>query len=149
MQRIARSTSVLLRPVVAADSPALTRCFDDAEVRRYLFDDRSVSASETAVFIARSVASFVSAVYGLSVLIDGVVLIGFAGLIPLEDGRARADLLYGLLPSRWGTGLATHAAHCVVDHGARTRRLKEITASVDVPNRASIALLERLGFEYV
>jgi RimJ/RimL family protein N-acetyltransferase len=145
-----------MRPVTAADTDALRRCFDDPGVRRYLFDDARVTLDATRMLVDRSLASFAECGLGLWVLVDGAALVGFVALqggadprTPLGVDRQSADLLYGLLPSYWGIGLATRVARRVVDYGVRARRLTRITANVDVPNRASIALLERLEFAYL
>src|SRR5262249_4608628 len=150
------SSRYVLRPVTAADTDALRRCFDDPGVRRYLFDDARVTLDATRTFVDRSLASFAECGLGLWVLVDGAALVGFVALqpgtdpgTPVDVDRQSADLLYGLLPSYWGTGLATRVARRVVDYGVRARRLARIAANVDVPNRASIALLERLGFAYL
>lgn len=53
---------------------------------------------------------------------------------------------YILHPDHWGQGLACEAVSAAVDHVLATRPLDQLTADVDPENRASIRLLERLGF---
>ena len=55
------------------------------------------------------------------------------------------QLLYGLLPSVWSRGYATEAARAVMRHALDDLGFDEIRAATDVPNHASVRVLERLG----
>jgi hypothetical protein len=100
------SCRYVLRPVIAADTAALQRCFDDPGVRRFLFDDRRVTLDATRALVAGSLTSFAERALKLWVLFDHADLVGFGALQPDPDphasvaaDRASADLMYGLLPS--------------------------------------------------
>jgi RimJ/RimL family protein N-acetyltransferase len=73
-------------------------------------------------------------------------VIGFAGLRYFWE-PPDLELVYALLPSRWGRGLATEAARAVIAHAFDVQALPEVRAATDVPNAGSIAVLRRLGFE--
>ena len=60
--------------------------------------------------------------------------------------KDRRELGYVIGPSsRWGQGLGTAAARAGLAHGFRGLGLEEIWAEAVEPNRASVAILERLG----
>jgi RimJ/RimL family protein N-acetyltransferase len=133
-----------LRPASAADLEALHRLWSDPDVRRHLFDDRTVSLDEARGLLARSDAGFADRNLGIwcaDLRADGA-MVGFAGFLH-SDGEP--DLIYGLHPSQWGRGLAGEAARRVIEHAFTLPAVANVVASVDEPNRASIRLLERLG----
>jgi RimJ/RimL family protein N-acetyltransferase len=73
----------------------------------------------------------------------------YAGYVQATVERGSAEVAYVLGPRWWGQGLATEAvtvmcAHLAVDHG-----VTRLTAHVEPANRASRAVLERLGFSFV
>lgn len=56
------------------------------------------------------------------------------------------ELRYGVAEPAWGRGLATEIARAVLED-ARTRLgMRELRASTNAPNAASISVLRRLGF---
>ncbi|SCY94374.1 Protein N-acetyltransferase, RimJ/RimL family [Novosphingobium aromaticivorans] len=74
-------------------------------------------------------------------------------IVELEDrviGKAGfyrfPDLGYLFDPDVWGQGLAREAVEAVVARGFAVHRLPRVQADVDPRNKASIRLLERLGF---
>ena len=57
------------------------------------------------------------------------------------------EIGYILNPDYWGQGLGSEAVAAVTDYGFKKRELPEVTAEVDPRNKASIRLLEKLGFD--
>jgi [ribosomal protein S5]-alanine N-acetyltransferase len=138
-----------LRPCELADLDALHALFTDPEVRRFLWDDRVITRGETAGVIEASVASFASRGFGqwLAFPGEGDALVGFSGL-RLVDGTTHVELLYALAPLHWGRGLASEAAHAVLQHGFATLGMSRILARADAPNAASIRVMQRLGMRF-
>ncbi len=60
-----------------------------------------------------------------------------------------AHIAYILFPEAWGRGYARQAVHALIHYLQFERALMSVRATVDVRNRRSIALLERLGFARV
>lgn len=145
--RVLETRRTLLRPFAESDADALLEVFRDAGVRRYLLDDTVVPASWVASEITASTARFARDGAGLwTIRLHGEPpVVGFAGFREFFD-PPQLQLLYGLLPRHWGRGLATEAAARVCEHGFRDLALDPIRAAIDVPNRASSAVLDRLGF---
>jgi RimJ/RimL family protein N-acetyltransferase len=73
--------------------------------------------------------------------------IGHAGLnfVP-EFGET--EVLWSLHPDAWGQGFATEAARAALDLGFRTLGMKMIFAITKPDNRASQAVMTRLGLAY-
>lgn len=75
-------------------------------------------------------------------------MIGFCGL-SRSGTSAEIEILYGIAPSHWGQGLATEAARAVLHYGFEELRLSRIIGGADVPNVASLRVLEKLGMTYI
>lgn len=137
-----------LRPCTADDLDALHQLWVDPDVRRYLFDDRIVSREQAEERIRSSLASFLTHRFGLWVVHCEGLMIGFCGLY-LSSTPSEVEILYGIAPSHWGQGLATEAARAVLRYGFEDLRLSCIIGGADVPNVASLRILEKLGMTFV
>ncbi len=58
------------------------------------------------------------------------------------------DLGYRFFKDYWGRGLATEAARATLAYGVETLQLQRIIGIADVENRASIRVLEKVGFTF-
>jgi RimJ/RimL family protein N-acetyltransferase len=143
------TTSLELRPSSRGDIDALHDLWTRPEVRRFLFDDRTLSREEAAEFVARSEWTFQNEGYGIWIFLekgDGRPG-GFAGL--LRAAEAEASLLYGTRPDLWGRGYASEAASAVLAYAFGTLGIRKVRADVDEPNLASVRVLEKLGMERI
>ena len=144
-----RTQRLRLRPITASDRCALHALWTEPEVRRFLWDDRVIDLATVDGLIERSATSFVAAGYGHFALREGegTALIGTCGLHRTAPST-EPELLYSLTLGCWGRGLASEAARAVVKDAFGRLGLSRVLARADVPNRASIAVMQRLGFEY-
>jgi RimJ/RimL family protein N-acetyltransferase len=138
-----------LRVVGIADVESLHALWTNASVRRFLFDDRSISAEEARSFVERSCATFERRGYGLWTVSahDDDRIVGFAGFLASHEDAP--NLVYGMHPDVWGRGYATEAAAGVLRYVARSVGLVEAKADVDEPNASSIRVLEKLDMTRV
>ena len=58
------------------------------------------------------------------------------------------ELDYLLHPDVWGRGLATRMGWTVLERAFGDRELESVVAGTDAPNRASVAVLRRLGMRF-
>lgn len=143
----------VLRPVRAMDQPAITDLLHDADVRRYLCDDRVLPAEAiTAIMHADSQDAERGLGRWMIETANGVTL-GLAGLCLVRGAGGRAPYLPGvvepviaLYPHLWGQGLAAAALRALITHARDGLRLDRLVAVVDRPNARSAALMRRLGF---
>jgi ribosomal-protein-alanine N-acetyltransferase len=137
-----------LRPVGPGDVLTLHALWTDPEVRRYLWDDVSISEEHAAEVVAASGADFAAHAFGLWAIYDNVSaqLAGFCGFKPSEAGEP--ELLFGLWPRYWGRGLATEASRAVLSYAFDVLNCAQVVAATDVPNAASARTLERIGMQY-
>jgi [ribosomal protein S5]-alanine N-acetyltransferase len=73
--------------------------------------------------------------------------IGTALIFRHDEGSARAELGYVLGRAHWGSGAMFEALHALINHAFAAMALRRLEAEVNPENAASIALLERLGFQ--
>jgi len=71
--------------------------------------------------------------------------IGISGLKCSADRFRIGEIWYKLFPSFWGNGYATEIGHTIINYGFQTLKLHRIEAGVDIRNKASIRLVEKLG----
>ena len=153
-----------LRPFAPEDGEALHALFTNAGVRRWLLDGELVAREWVDGEIERSAARFAGGGCGLwSIREPGPIeepdagvsggvprapaeLVGFVGFRHFWD-PPELELVYGLHPSVWGRGLAVEAGRAAMSYAFDELGFGEVLAATDAPNTASIAVLERLGFE--
>ena len=143
-----------LRPASPDDLDALQPIWNDADVRRYLFDDEPVPHDRAEAVLADCLA--LPDGRGLwSVRLSGTDdVIGCVGLLPVGTAAEHDASLAGAVeplaafaPAAWGRGYATEALLAVLRYGFDGLGLPFVAAVNDVPNVASDRLVRRLGFE--
>lgn len=154
MQPPLSSSRLVLEPVRVEDFPYLFALWSEPLVRRYLFDDRFVSLA-----LARSV--FETCLEerergtGLWVVqnADRSARLGCVGLNVTTVVAEAEPRLAGLLepvvalhPSQWQQGYAVEALGSVLSYAFDVLDQERVAAATDVPNVASVRMLERLGF---
>jgi [ribosomal protein S5]-alanine N-acetyltransferase len=140
---------LVLRPWSLDDIDALHQIWTDAHVRRYLWDDEVISRQRAAAAVEAAVTSANQCGVGLWNVHSKppLALAGFCGFRFIGDTRD-IELLYGLLPEYCGRGLATEAARATLAHGFEAGLFRRVYARMDVMNRASIGVVERLGTKF-
>lgn len=159
MSRTLSTPRLILQPLTADDHAALLAHWTDPLVRRYLFDDKTLTAAEVTEIIAASRHDFAVTGYGLwAIRLRAACphLIGVAGLRRMEDeeqldgpGPPQPDveIVYSLQPAHWGRGLVVEAAGAVLRYAFEILELGRVLAEIDEGNDASAAVAERLGLE--
>jgi RimJ/RimL family protein N-acetyltransferase len=126
------------------------RIWSDPDVRRYLWDDKVVSREVAGEVLRQSERDFAIrgfGLWGIHLRDDGPV-IGFVGL-RMAGYAKEPELLYGLLPAWWHRGFATESGNALLAHAFVTLRLDRIAGATDVPNTASVRVMERLGMRFL
>ena len=146
-----KTARLRLTPYAREDGPALHALCRRPEVRRYLFDNQGPSRGLIDELITRSEASFAQVGLGQWTLRprdDGDdALLGFAGYLD-GFGPPGLQLVYGLAPEAWGRGYVTEAVARLVRLGFERARLDEVVAYADLPNAASIRVMQRVGLGF-
>jgi RimJ/RimL family protein N-acetyltransferase len=138
---------LVLRPFAEDDAEAAFRWFGDPEVMRFIPTGADGSVEDTRQRLARYREHQTR--HGFSKWIvrerGSGEAVGDAGLLRLEDPE-RIDLGFRLARDCWGRGFATEAARAWVQAAFADFRLARLTAFAHRENRASLTVLEKVGF---
>ena len=137
-----------LAPWHIRDIDALHALWTDADVRRWLWDGEIISREQAESTVLASIREAEESGIGMwCVRLRGKnEVIGFCGFRSIEDTRD-IELMYGFLPAHWRQGLATESARAALAYGFRSGLFQMVYGRTDVPNQASVRVLERLGMK--
>ena len=143
-----RTARLVLRPWREADREPFAALNADPEVRRFFPSLQTrVESDASADFLA---SQFDRTSFGPWVVeVPGVT--PFAGFVgPWEVNfdippRGRVEIGWRLARAHWGKGYATEAAKAALDFGFGPGGIEEIVAFVVPENRASRAVMDRIG----
>lgn len=128
-----------------AEAVALFAVLSDPEVMIWWSSAPHLSLEETREYVARNSAEEKDWLCWAITMGDDAAL----GWVILMDGKPGVgEIGYILRRDQWGRGIAGEAVARVIDHGFSDLELRRIFADTDPENAGSIALLERLGFQY-
>jgi [ribosomal protein S5]-alanine N-acetyltransferase len=138
-----------LREFVAADFEALHAYSSDPRVTRYLFfgpRDKDSSA-EYLQGLIESQRENPRTRFELAVVENASdEVIGACDLSLIEHGVA--DLGYMLAQEHWGKGYATEISLRLLQSAFLELRAERVISTVDINNRASIRVLEKIGMRW-
>ncbi len=136
-----------LREFSESDAGFMVTLLNDADFLRYIGDRGVRNEADARAYLREgAIASYREHGYGMYMAerrADGRA-VGVCGLVR-RDGLDGPDLGFALLPDWRGAGYADEAARAVLEHAFGALSLKRVLAIVTPGNRASLALLERLG----
>jgi len=139
------SERLILRPVQSDDAPVFEAFYSDPEVmdiRKYGVMNSEVVGNQLQGMIDH----WKTHGFGMWVVVDKATgdFAGECGLRWLEDA-SDVELSYGLYPCFRGRGLATEAAHAVLEYAVDVLGLDRIVALSRGDNATSHRVLEKLG----
>ncbi len=138
--------NVLLRSLTDADANAILALFGDADVVRFMSLEQLESGSDARTLISSIQSDFDSGrLYQWGIVVENA-LAGTCTLFSIDRQHRRAELGFAVLKRLWGRGIASRAVPAVLEFGFERLGLHRIEAEVDPENRASIRLLEQMGF---
>lgn len=138
----------VLRPLCAADAPAIFRIFSDPDVTRYWGHSTLGTLAQAASFIRQAQEGFASRAlleWGLADK-DQDEVIGTCAYSGWCSEHRRAEIGYALRTDRWGEGVMAEVLPALIQFGFDTMGLHRIEADADPRNERSLRSLERLGF---
>ncbi len=143
------TTRLLLRTLTAGDLDALHRHWTDAEVRKYLWDDATISRDRVREQIELSRANFEAHGFGYwAVFRKGARgLAGFCGFRE-EPDTGVMELIYSIEPRYWGLGYASEAGTEALRYAFEECACDRVVAGADEPNRASFRVMEKIGMRF-
>ena len=143
-----------LRPLELGDVDALFQLASDPEVAKTMSWDAHTDRAETVAFVEQIIAKRNEGTsIGWAIVFQGVT----TGMISIDSIRwelrawrvDRAEIGYWLGRPYWGQGLMTEAATAALRFAFETLGLHKVTIGCIEGNRASQAIIEKLGFRFL
>ena len=125
----------------------------DPRVMVYIGDGLPWSEERTRQWVAGQIRAMEERGFCLWKVLDKTTgcIIGQCGLKPWkhpERGTQEIEIGWWLAPAFWGMGLATEAARAALDYAHRVLGLDRIVAIAYEENRASLHIMDKLGFHF-
>ncbi|MFF3332026.1 GNAT family N-acetyltransferase [Streptomyces sp. NPDC002888] len=143
-----RTKRLLLERYVPEDEESFVALFQDTRVSRWMGDGPSSEAEDRALFGRVFTKVYAKDLFDVWAVRRDGRLIGHAE-IKRTDVVEGHEIVYALAPEAWGSGLGREVAEAIVAYGFGTLGLTEVHATVAAANKASLALLDKIGFEHV
>ena len=139
-----------VRPWQPMDREIFVRCFaEDPEMLRYISFGRPWEPSKTDAYFERQ-RGFLArhgCCVGAVVLKSTDEVVGGAGIQP-QDLSGDFEFAWSIWRAHWGKGYATEAAAALKSYAFEVMALPRIVAIADVPNLASIRIMQKIGMRF-
>jgi len=136
-----------LRPLIESDTEAYAAMRYHPEVAKWLLPADGDPVAAARATIERFRESWQERRYAPWGLFRDGRLIGHGGLNFVPEFGA-TEVLWALHPDAWKQGYATEMARAALDYGFKDLELATIFAITWPDNRASLAVMKRLGLVY-
>ncbi len=149
MLPVLQTARLELRAIVPGDLDALFAIFSDAQTMRYWSRGPYTSPQELQTYFEKTQQAFDDRSqlrWGLVSRGDGR-LIGVCSMYSIDANNQRADIGYILNRDAWGHGYMQEALTAVLGYGFEVLSLRRVEADIDPRNSASVASLDKLGFQ--
>jgi len=141
---------LLLKNISAEDREFIFAQFSNGEVNQYLYDEEPLQSIEGADDIINSFTGEEPRTRHRWVLVrkqDGAKM-GTCGFHCWKPSAGTAEVGYDLYPDFWGHGYMVEAMQAALRFAEDQMRILRIDAEIYPDNLRSVALAERLGFEF-
>jgi RimJ/RimL family protein N-acetyltransferase len=149
MRRTLSNGDITLRPLVARDAGDLFMLVEQHRgvLRKYMnWVDRTTAAADVNYYIL-TLDGFWKAGLTYGVMLEDAIA-GTVGFHHADLRNDRTEIGYWLAPPFHGRGIASRAVDLALDAAFQFTSVNRIDAKVYPDNKASIKLLEKLGFYY-
>jgi RimJ/RimL family protein N-acetyltransferase len=146
--KVLETGRLALRPLTMDDAESLLEVYSDPEVMKYWACEPMTDLDAVGDFVRRDIDSD-QAGNSLNWAITPAGTdhaIGKCILFRHDPDNRRCEIGYILGRAHWRKGLMSEALEAVIDHAFTGLSIHRIEADTDPANRASLALLDKLGF---
>ncbi|SEG73051.1 Protein N-acetyltransferase, RimJ/RimL family [Nonomuraea solani] len=142
-----RTERLLLEPYVPEDREDFVTLFQDPRVSQWMGDGTAPEAEDRALFGRIFTKVYAQNLFDVWAVRRNGCLVGHAEIKPTDTVQGH-EIIYALTPEVWGSGLGRELAGAIVAYGFGTLGLTEVYATVAASNSASLAVLDKIGFEH-
>lgn len=146
---VLRTPRLLLRPVREDDVEDVYAIYSDVRALEYFAREPLKDLKEAGKMVAENLAldEDKEARFWAICLAESDRMIGTFTLFHISERNRRAEVGYILNRVYWGKGYASEALRRIIEHCFEDLDMARLEADVDPHNAASLALLQRHGFE--
>ena len=145
-----RTNRLELRQFRDDDAGFILELLNEPEFRRFIGDKGVRSLDDARDYLQQGpIASYAEHGFGIlraNCAMSGDAL-GMCGLVWRQEFDD-PDLGFAFLARHWSKGYASEAARTVLEYARVELGLRRVIAMADDDNRASVRVLEKLGFEF-
>ena len=148
MTQIAETERLVIREIDESDAAFMNALLNSPGFLKYIGDRGIRSDDDARRFISeRYRKSYADNGYGLYAVLlkDNLVPVGMCGFVR-RDTLPGPDLGFAFLPEHEGKGYGQESSIAVLRYGREELGFERVLAITTLDNRASIRLLEKLGF---
>ena len=163
MNLILETERLYLRPLHESDLDLSIEMLTDPDITHYIYDDRPYTREEVIAEMPLALRRCAQGCIGIWCILEKATItrMGTTFLLPLpvDEDDTNFDLIVGdelpkgdieigyiLRKAGWGKGYATEAAARLIRFAFEETPLEEIVAVVDAGNKASLNIMDKLGF---
>lgn len=141
---------LVFRPYEPGDEEESVAMLTDAGVMRFVGDGVLDDAAARAMFGRTFTHVYATGAFDVWAVCEKESghVVGHAEIKP-RKGADDFEIVYLLRPEAWGRGYATEIARRLVRYGFEDLGLPRVVATIDVENRASINVAEKVGMRRV
>ena len=146
---VIRTARLVLRRLEVGDAPFILELLNEPAFLRFIGDKGVRNAVDAGAYILKGpMDSYERHGFGLyaACLRDGTA-IGICGLVKRDD-LPDADVGFAFLSRFWSKGYAAESSSAVLAHARHVLHFKRVVAITTPDNRGSIAVLEKIGFQF-
>lgn len=138
-----------LRPFEVSDVARIVEIFANPNVAKWVDDGKPLSAERAKKWVAVSYDSVQKNGSSAGALIEKSTgrMVGWGGIVHAPDDLP--EIIYGFEEQVWGKGYGKEIAKAIVEDGTDIRAFKQIIATVDPENAASVHILKSLSFRLI
>jgi len=140
---------VRLRPLTEEDTGDMHAVYSDETTMAYWSNTPTKTIEETRQLVVRDIKAEKKglALFWAIELKETGAVIGKCTLWQYDENNQRAEVGYILNRQFWRKGLMSETLAAMIDYAFSGLGLHRLEADTDVNNTASLALLEKLGFQ--
>lgn len=146
---------LILRPVLDTDVDGMFELDSNPEVHKYLGNMPITTKSQAVEAIEYLQKQYKERGIARWAVIhkETKEFMGWSGIKYLNESEQMNgvhhvyELGYRFIPKFWGKGYATESAQAWVDYMFNETEVKSLYAAADIPNKSSVNVLQKVGFE--
>lgn len=139
---------IFLRPWVPADAADLERAMQDPETVRWMAIELPYERADAEGFIASTAQTWDDRQAAHFAISDGERLLGYLGVLSVEDRMRVVELGYWVAAAQRGRGVATASVRLALDWIRDELKPDRIELGMLTGNEASRAVAEKCGFVF-